>query len=98
MMNEQLVIAKIRAMTDVAEVDKQLEEVRQSRIKITAFAQSELANVREWLNSSPLFKREDLDEELQDLDLTHKLKATQRTLDRYQEELIKRKEELTRNK
>jgi flagellar motility protein MotE (MotC chaperone) len=95
MMNEQLVIAKIRAMTDVAEVDKQLEEVRQSRIKITAFAQSELANVREWLNSSPLFTREDLDEELQNLDLTQKLKTTQRTLDRFQEELIKRKEQLT---
>jgi hypothetical protein len=94
-MNEQLVIAKIRAMTDVAEVDKQLEEVRQAHLKITAFTQSELTNVREWLNSSSLFTQEDLDGEIQKLDLSHKLRTTQGTLERLQEELIKRKEQLT---
>lgn len=94
-MNEQLVIAKIRAMTDVAEVDKQLEEVRKAHREITSLAQSELTNVREWANSSSLFKREDLDEGLQNLDLAHKLTTTHRTLDRFQEELIKRKKELT---
>lgn len=94
-MNEQLVITKIRAMTDPAQVEKQLEEVRKMQREITSLVDSELANARQWLNTSSLPTPEDLEAELQESDVAYKGRMTQRTLARCEEELIKRKKELT---
>jgi signal transduction histidine kinase len=93
-MKEEQIIARIRTMTDLTEVEKQLAEVRDIQREVSSEVRSELADIRQWLRSSSLFTREDLDEELKELEPATKL---QMTLARYEEELRKRKEELTGN-
>jgi len=90
-MTDQLIIARIRAMTDPAEVDKHLQEVHSAYLEITSHVRSELADVVERLEPSSLFTKEDLHDELSELEPATKL---QRTFARYEEELRKRKEEL----
>ena len=94
MTTELLMIAKIRAMSDPAEVDKQLESVRKMQREITSLVDTELANARQWLNSSSLPTPEDLDAEIQQSDVAYKARMTQRALARLEEELIQRKQEL----
>jgi hypothetical protein len=91
-MKEEQIIARIRTMTDLTEVEKQLAEVRDIQREVSSEVRSELADIHQWLKSSSLFTREDLDEELKELEPATKL---QMTLARYEEERRKRKEELT---
>jgi hypothetical protein len=94
-MKEEQIIARIRTMTDLTEVEKQLAEVRDIQREVSSEVRSELADIWQWLRSSSLFTREDLDEELKELEPATRL---QMTLARYEEELRKRKEELTGNR
>jgi hypothetical protein len=94
MLTEQQMIERIHAMNDPAEVEKQLEEVRKTYREVTSHVRSELAVVRELTNSSSLFTREDLNDEVKELEPATKL---QMMLAHCERELIKRKEELTGN-
>ena len=91
-MTEKQIIERIHAMTDVAEVKKQLEIVNKAYLEITSQVRSQLADVRHRLNSSALFRpEEDLDGELKDLQPATEF---QMQLVRYEEELKKQLEKL----
>jgi hypothetical protein len=90
-MTEQLIIARIRAMTDPAEVDKQLQEVHSAYLEVTSHVRSALADVRERFKASSLFTEEDLHHEVSELKPATEL---QMTFAHYEEELRKKKEEL----